>query len=122
MINKLSKEIHETNKKNGFYEHEKNIGKMLMLIVTKVTEAFEADRKDKWSTDMSLSWAQSTNDAPHFKDHYEETIKGKFQDELADIMIRVMDLAAFKGIDLEGHILLKMEYNKMREYKHGKKY
>jgi len=41
---------------------------------------------------------------------------------LADIMIRVMDLAAFKGIDLEKHIDLKMKYNSLRPHKHGKKY
>jgi hypothetical protein len=33
-----------------------------------------------------------------------------------------MDLAAFKGIDLEQHIKAKMRYNSMREKMHGKKY
>ena len=122
MINELSKQIHENNKRKGFYEDEKNIGEMLALIHSEVSEALEADRKDKWCADLSLSWAESTNDDPHFKDHYEETIKGTFQDELADIMIRVMDLAQFKGIDLEAHIQVKMKYNSMRKYKHGKKY
>jgi hypothetical protein len=37
-------------------------------------------------------------------------------------MIRVMDLAAFKGIDLEAHIKAKMRYNATREKYHGKKY
>lgn len=37
-------------------------------------------------------------------------------------MIRVMDLAAYKKIDLEKHIALKMRYNSMRERLHGKKY
>lgn len=44
-----------------------------------------------------------------------------FEFELADIMIRVMDLAEYKGIDLEKHIELKMRYNSQREYKHGNK-
>jgi NTP pyrophosphatase (non-canonical NTP hydrolase) len=44
------------------------------------------------------------------------------EDELADIMIRVMALAAYKGINLESHIKAKMRYNSLREYKHGKKY
>jgi len=39
---------------------------------------------------------------------------------MADIVIRVMDLCAFKGIDLESHIKAKMRYNSLREYKHGK--
>jgi hypothetical protein len=33
-----------------------------------------------------------------------------------------MDLAAFRGVDLEGHIKAKMRYNSLRPYKHGKKY
>ena len=53
---------------------------------------------------------------------FDKLIKNTFEDELADIMIRVMDLAAYKGIDLEFHIRHKMEYNKGREHKHGKAY
>ena len=56
------------------------------------------------------------------KNEFEKSVKNTFEDELADIMIRVMDLAAFKGIDLESHIKAKMRYNAMREHKHGKKY
>ncbi len=57
-----------------------------------------------------------------FKASFKSRIKDSFQDELADIMIRVMDLAAYKGIDLEYHIKAKMRYNSLRAYKHGKKY
>ena len=57
-----------------------------------------------------------------FKDCFERFIKDTFEDELADIMIRVMDLAAYKEIDLEKHIALKMRYNAMRPHKHGKLY
>ncbi len=56
------------------------------------------------------------------RQEFEVAIKNSFEDELADVMIRVMDLAAFKGIDLEYHIKMKMAYNAMREHKHGKKY
>jgi hypothetical protein len=45
MINKLSKEIHQNAKDKGFYDNEKNIGEMLCLIHSEVTEALEADRK-----------------------------------------------------------------------------
>jgi hypothetical protein len=42
--------------------------------------------------------------------------------ELADIIIRVLDLAEGFGIDMEDAIRRKMEYNKTRERKHGKKF
>lgn len=45
MINELSKQIHENAKNKGFYEDEKNIGEMLCLIHSEVSEALEADRK-----------------------------------------------------------------------------
>lgn len=41
--------------------------------------------------------------------------------ELADVVIRVMDLAEALGIDLEGAIESKHEYNLTRPYKHGGK-
>ena len=45
-----------------------------------------------------------------------------FEEEMADIPIRVMDMAEHKKMDLEGHILAKMRFNTMREKYHGKKY
>lgn len=41
-------------------------------------------------------------------------------EELSDIVIRTMDLAAFIGYDIGTHIALKMKKNESRPYKHGK--
>ena len=120
MINELSKRIHEVNVKNGFYEDEKNIGEMLCLIHSEVSEALECDRKDKYASHSYRS--QFRDNDEDFKANFELAIKDTFEDELADIMIRVMDLAAFKGVDLESHIEAKLRYNSLRPYKHGKKY
>ena len=40
--------------------------------------------------------------------------------ELADVVIRCMDMAEFYGIDLEEAIKEKHQFNKTRPYKHGK--
>ena len=121
MINKLSNEIHLINVRNGFYEDEKNIGEMLALIHSEVSEALECDRKGRDCYVNVNEVAESKSDE-NFKSVFKGYIKDTFEDELADIMIRVMDLAAFKGIDLEAHIKAKMRYNSLRPYKHGKKY
>lgn len=125
MINKLAEEVHENAKSKGFYEAPKNIGEMLCLIHSEVSEALEADRKGKYADlkkfdldRQSTPFHENAATRDAFKDHVKDT----FEDELADVMIRVMDLAAYKGIDLEKHITLKMAYNSTRDKKHGKKY
>jgi NTP pyrophosphatase (non-canonical NTP hydrolase) len=121
MINELSKQIFENNKAKGFYDSEKNIGEMLCLIHSEVSEALECDRKDRECASR-MSEINGIAEDEAFKTSFEEKVKDTFQDELADIMIRVMDLAAFRGVDLEEHIKAKMRYNSLRPYKHGKKY
>ena len=132
MINQLSQEIHKNAKQKGFYDEPKNTGEMLCLIHSEVSEALEADRKNNYARDFEERINQITEsyngnitqeikDAD-FKMVFADRIKNTFEDELADIMIRVMDLAGFKNIDLEKHIALKMKYNSFREHKHGKKY
>jgi len=124
MINELAKEIHELNKARGFYETEKNIGEMLCLIHSEVSEALECDRNGKSQKNSAYSMEEVMAEVQdqHFKRQFELQVKDSFEDELADIMIRVMDLAAFKKIDLEAHIYAKLRYNSLRPYRHGKKY
>jgi NTP pyrophosphatase (non-canonical NTP hydrolase) len=55
-------------------------------------------------------------------EHFEALIKDTVEDELADVIIRALDLCGHLGIDIEKHVELKMQYNKSREYKHGKNY
>jgi NTP pyrophosphatase (non-canonical NTP hydrolase) len=125
MINKLAKEVHQNAKNKGFFDSKKNIGEMLCLIHSEVSEALEADRKNMYTNlseelreDLELDGTSPRYDTLHF----ESFVKDTFEDELADVMIRVMDLAAFKNIDLEWHIKQKMNYNSKREHKHGKNY
>lgn len=128
MINQLAKEIHEGNKKRGFYEGEKNIGEMLALIHSEVSEALEADRKGRYAKLDAYRACEVTDDMNETDMHnykltcFKDLIKDTFEDELADIVIRVFDLAAYKGIDIEAHIALKLYFNSSRPYKHGKNY
>lgn len=43
------------------------------------------------------------------------------EEELADIVIRVLDMAGALGVDLDGAVAEKMRYNATRGYRHGGK-
>ena len=129
MLNNLATQIFNNAKDKGFHDVEHNIGQMLCLIHSEVWEALEADRKNKHAVyshnithNIDLNELNSTSDKQYFKQEFEVSIKDTFEDEMADIIIRVLDLCAYKGIDIEKHLALKMAYNSLREYKHGKAY
>ncbi len=143
MINNLAEEIYKNNLSKGFHEGEKNTGEMLALIHSEVSEALEADRKDRYASKIipgaaklfgfsdtievmkalaDENYGYTFNSRKSFYDVFIYAVKDTFEDELADVVIRVFDLAASKNIDIESHILAKMRFNEMREFKHGKKY
>jgi NTP pyrophosphatase (non-canonical NTP hydrolase) len=106
-----------------------------MLCVSELAEAMEADRKGKFAKiddaefiidsktiREDLDLAVKENDTIKFEDIFRTQVKDTFEDELADTIIRILDLCGAKGIDIEKHIELKMKYNASRERMHGKKY
>ena len=122
-IKEIQKEIHQVNVEKGFWEDRKNVGEVLMLIVSELGEALDAHRSGK-SADIDAFNARGI-DRIHpddFEVDFQQCIKDTFEDEIADTVIRILDMCEGFGIDLETHIKLKLEYNKTRPYKHGKKY
>ena len=119
-LNQLRDEIHENAKNKGFWDKERETGTRLMLCVSELAEAMEADRNVLYA-DLELIEKDKENFID-FKWSFENSIKDTFEDELADTIIRILDLCGAKGIDIEKHIELKMKYNATRERLHGKKY
>ena len=123
MINQLAKEIHENAVSKGFWDKDRNLGEMLMLIVSEVSEAMEADRKSRYTKLSKLSRMNlAGQDNSVFLELFKIHVKDTFEDELADACVRIFDLAYSRCIDLEWHIKQKMRYNTTREKMHGKKY
>lgn len=119
-LNKLRDEIHEYAINKGFWDNQRETGTLLMLCVSELAEAMEADRNGLYA-DLELI-EKDKEDFIDFIWSFENSIKDTFEDELADTIIRILDLCGAKGIDIEKHIELKMKYNTTRERMHGKKY
>jgi len=129
----LISQAHEMAKSKGFWEGERNKPEMLMLVVSELAEALEALRKDHYadqdvveslSHDLELDRTDEEFllKAINWKTSFEQGVKSSFEDEIADVAIRLFDLCGGLGVDLEKHIEMKMKYNSMRGYKHGKKF
>jgi NTP pyrophosphatase (non-canonical NTP hydrolase) len=101
LINDKALEIHQAAVAKGFWENP-NIGEKCMLICCEVAEAIEADRKSLMDS--------------HLKH------RRGLEVELADALIRIMDLAGYLQIDLGGAIVEKLAYNAQRPHKHGSAY
>jgi NTP pyrophosphatase (non-canonical NTP hydrolase) len=115
---------HEGAKKKGFWNKQRNIGEALMLVTSELGEAIDAHQKGKFfdrsNTDLKILLNNINEES--FKRRFKENVKDTFEDELADAVIRLFDLAGGMGVDLEKHILCKLRYNSTRPNLHGKNY
>lgn len=93
-------ECHKIAKEKGFWDKERNVGEMLMLVVTELGEALEAHRTNQFGFEQ----------------------KDTFEDEVADVFIRLFDFCGGLNIDVEKQIEWKLNYNKNRPRLHGKEY
>ena len=91
-----------------------------MLVVSELSEALEADRKNMHS-DFDTFDKMNRNEL-QFNQSFYANIKDSFEDEIADTFIRLFDLCGFMKIDIERHIKLKMNYNSSRPKLHGKEF
>jgi len=100
-LSDVGAEIHSNKLLHGWkvttsedWEDKHEIPAVLMLIVSEVAEALEAFRKGD---------------------------RVNFDEELADVGIRLIGLSHGMGIDLKAAILAKVEKNRHREFKRGGK-
>ena len=107
-LRELQEIAHAASRAKGWYDGDnanRNIPEMLALIHSEVSEALEAYRDG----DMSIRYREGDGKPEGFGP------------ELADILIRVGDLAEFLGIDLQSQVKCKMAFNATRPHRHGGK-
>lgn len=100
--NKYAERIHNTAVEKGWWDKERNDGEMLALIHSEVSECLEALRHGNLPDDKIDKFTGA-------------------EAELADVVIRIMDMAHQRGWDIAGAIHAKVEFNESRERMHGGK-
>ena len=98
------------------HNNNAEITSKLMLVVSEIGEAVEAMRNNRYAR-------LDTIDKDYLEPfEFERLVKDTFEDELADVFIRLFDLIGFLNIDIDRHIELKMKYNESRDKLHGKQF
>ena len=93
-LSHLAERIHKNAQIHGWWETERSVPELLCLVHSEVSEALEAHRNGD---------------------------NENLTEELADIIIRVCDMAVGLGIDIEEEVIKKHHVNIKRPYRHGGK-
>lgn len=130
-INELAKEVHENAVNHGWWEKPPSLPEALCLIHGELSEALEEYRNGSplvYGT-CALSpddcdFALTCENVGHPDAGGEKAGACKPEGiavELADVILRTLDLMAALGVDVDAVVMAKHRYNLGREYRHGGK-
>lgn len=130
-INQLAKEVHENAVAHGWWEKPPTLPEALCLIHSELSEALEEYREGNplvygtcalAAEDCRFSGVCDKVGQPGAEGGVEGPCKPEgIAVELADVILRTLDLMAALGVDVDGVVMAKHRYNLGREYMHGGK-
>lgn len=121
-LNKLRDRAYKTACEHGFHDKELSNEHCLCLIISELMEAVEADRKGRLGKkcksrfDIDYNrYSALVEEEKRFKSSFEKNVKDSLPDELADAVIRLLDLCGLREIKLENDCL---DDEVLEEYSH----
>lgn len=129
-INELAKEVHENAVNHGWWEKPPTLPEALCLIHGELSEALEEYREGNplvyGTCALAAEDCQYSGVCDKVGTPGGDEIAGPCKPEgiaveLADVILRTLDLMAALGVDVDAVVMAKHRYNLGREYKHGGK-
>ena len=130
-INELAKEVHENAVAHGWWEKPPTLPEALCLIHAELSEALEEYREGNPLIYGTCALAAEDCKFSGVCDRVGRPGEGEGIDgpckpegiavELADVILRTLDLMAALGVDVNAVVMAKHKYNLGREYRHGGK-
>lgn len=124
-LNKLKNLCHSEAVANGWHEEKREIDDCLTLVDSEMSEALDAFRANKrlvlsvhTLSDLSLDFEK---DSSNFVKIFKENIKDTFEDEIADVFIRVLDVCGLLSIELDDLKIFASCETFIKDAKHFKK-
>ena len=113
--NELRDRAYQCACEHGFHDKEYSDAHWVMLIMTEISEAVNADRIGQYALVEEFNRTLKVTDFG-FKNTFERCIKESVEDELSDIVIRCLDYAGLKKINVEGRIILSYTVTKNKSF------
>lgn len=101
-FNAIAERVYETAKNKGWWDNERSEGELVALMHSELSEALEGMRHGNPPDDK----------VPEYN---------AVEAELADTIIRIMDMARHHGYRVAEALIAKMKFNDGRPYMHGGK-
>ena len=101
MLNALKDKAHMTAVEHGFYEEVKPDAFYLGLVMSEAGEAINADRKGMHADTKRFEELEAAEKGFTFAENFSAFIKDSVEDEIADIVIRLLDFAGLRGYELK---------------------
>lgn len=97
-LNALKEQAYKTAVEHGFHEDVKPVVFYFGLVMSEAGEAINADRKGLHADTKAFEEEEASGLS--FAENFRLHIKDSVEDEIADIVIRLFDLAGLKGYEL----------------------